>query len=154
MAPSPEPRPRRLGPAIYTSSEPWSTAPRRTAFSWFSSAMNDRLLLRLEGLTVAVIAGIGYALMGASWWLFAALLLLPDVFMIGYLWGPLLGASIYNTGHTYALPLVLGAGSFWLDEFFLGAVALIWVVHIGLDRALGFGLKQSNGFQYTHLSPS
>jgi hypothetical protein len=31
------------------------------------------------------------------------------------------------------------------------AAGIIWCTHIGLDRALGYGLKYSTGFQYTHL---
>jgi hypothetical protein len=30
-------------------------------------------------------------------------------------------------------------------------LALIWVNHIGVDRLLGYGLKFSNGFGWTHL---
>jgi len=43
-----------------------------------------RLLLRIEGLAYAVLALIGYAHGGYSWWLFAALILVPDVSMLGY----------------------------------------------------------------------
>jgi hypothetical protein len=38
-----------------------------------------RLLLRIEGLAYAALALIGYAYSGYSWWLFAALILVPDV---------------------------------------------------------------------------
>jgi hypothetical protein len=31
------------------------------------------------------------------------------------------------------------------------AVALIWVTHIGVDRAIGYGLKYPSGFKDTHL---
>jgi len=30
--------------------------------------------------------------------------------------------------------------------------ALIWVNHIGVDRVLGYGLKDADGFKWTHLS--
>jgi hypothetical protein len=30
-------------------------------------------------------------------------------------------------------------------------IALIWINHIGIDRMLGYGLKYSNGFGWTHL---
>lgn len=30
-------------------------------------------------------------------------------------------------------------------------IALIWINHIGVDRLLGFGLKYSDGFAFTHL---
>ena len=28
---------------------------------------------------------------------------------------------------------------------------MIWLAHIGIDRALGYGLKYSTGFGFTHL---
>jgi hypothetical protein len=31
------------------------------------------------------------------------------------------------------------------------ALALIWLAHIGLDRALGYGLKYPTAFRHTHL---
>jgi Domain of unknown function (DUF4260) len=31
------------------------------------------------------------------------------------------------------------------------ATALIWLAHIGFDRALGYGLKYEVGFSFTHL---
>ena len=31
------------------------------------------------------------------------------------------------------------------------AVALVWLAHIGFDRALGYGLKYAAGFDRTHL---
>lgn len=30
-------------------------------------------------------------------------------------------------------------------------LALIWVNHIGVDRFMGYGLKYSDGFAWTHL---
>ena len=32
-----------------------------------------------------------------------------------------------------------------------GSIALVWFAHIGLDRALGYGLKYDAGFRFTHL---
>jgi hypothetical protein len=32
-----------------------------------------------------------------------------------------------------------------------GPLALIWLAHIGIDRALGYGLKYASGFGFTHL---
>jgi hypothetical protein len=31
------------------------------------------------------------------------------------------------------------------------SLALIWAAHIGVDRALGYGLKHRTGFSDTHL---
>ena len=110
------------------------------------------LLLRLEGLAVAAISAALYARTGASWWLFAALWLAPDLSMLGYLGGrPCWGARIYNAFHTYLLPGLLALASLVLHDFRLLPVALIWMNHIGVDRLLGFGLKYSDGFGFTHL---
>ena len=31
------------------------------------------------------------------------------------------------------------------------SIAMIWLAHIGIDRALGYGLKYFAGFTFTHL---
>jgi hypothetical protein len=31
------------------------------------------------------------------------------------------------------------------------SIAMIWLTHIGFDRALGYGLKYAGGFGFTHL---
>jgi Domain of unknown function (DUF4260) len=108
-------------------------------------------LLRLEGLAVATISAALYARTGVSWWLFAALWLAPDLSMLGYLGRPCRGARIYNAFHTYVLPAVLALAALLLHANVLLAVALIWANHIGVDRLLGFGLKYSDGFRWTHL---
>ena len=58
------------------------------------------LFLRLEGLALAAISAVLYARTGSSWWLFAALWLVPDLSMLGYLVSPCWGARLYNAIHT------------------------------------------------------
>jgi hypothetical protein len=108
-------------------------------------------LLRLEGLTVAAVSAVIYARTGASWWLFATLWLLPDLSMLGYLVGSCRGARIYNAVHTYVLPGALALSASLLHVPVLLPLALIWINHIGVDRLLGYGLKYSDGFGWTHL---
>ena len=109
-------------------------------------------LLRLEGLAAAAISAVLYARLGASWWLFAALWLAPDLSMLGYATGrPCWGARIYNAFHTYALPALLALAALALHARGVMPFALIWVNHIGVDRMLGYGLKYSDGFGFTHL---
>ncbi|WP_371347614.1 DUF4260 domain-containing protein [Ancylobacter sp. IITR112] len=108
-------------------------------------------LLRAEGLAVFAAALVAYAALGASWWLFAALILAPDLSMLGYLGGPRFGAFVYNAAHTYVAPALLGAFAYGFSAPLAGAIALIWIAHIGLDRLLGYGLKYSAGFGHTHL---
>ena len=107
--------------------------------------------LRLEGLAVAALGFALYTQAEGGWGLFALLILAPDLAMAGYALGPRLGALAYNLTHSYLAPLVL-LGCAWLTGFeALWLVALIWIIHIGLDRALGYGLKYASGFKDTHL---
>jgi hypothetical protein len=108
-------------------------------------------LLRLEGLAVAAVTAALYAKTGASWWLFAALWLTPDLSMLGYLAGSCWGARFYNAVHTYVVPVALALSALLLNTPALLPFALIWVNHIGMDRLLGYGLKYSDGSGFTHL---
>ncbi|PAP75338.1 DUF4260 domain-containing protein [Rubrivirga marina] len=112
-----------------------------------------RTLLRLEGLAALAVAVWGYALTGASWWLFVGLLFAPDLSAVGYLRGPHVGAAMYNAAHTYAVPTLLAAVAYSAGWALGLPVALVWAAHIGLDRALGYGLKLPDGFHQTHLGP-
>lgn len=110
------------------------------------------LLQRLEGLAAGAVAAILYARTHASWWLFATLWLAPDLSMLGYLASPCMGARIYNAYHNYVPPVVLALGAVLLHLHGLWLpIALIWINHIGVDRALGYGLKYADGFAFTHL---
>jgi hypothetical protein len=110
------------------------------------------MLLRVEGLAAAALSAALYARTGASWWLFAALWLIPDLSMLGYLIGPGIGARLYNAIHSYTTPATLALCGLLLHSPMLVPIALIWVNHIGIDRLLGFGLKYPSGFGFTHLS--
>jgi hypothetical protein len=108
-------------------------------------------LLRLEGVATGVLAAYLYSIASADWILFALLLFVPDVGMLGYLRGSTVGAATYNLFHTEIGPLALGAAAvYW--QWPLGLlVALVWLAHIGMDRALGYGLKLATAFGETHL---
>jgi Domain of unknown function (DUF4260) len=110
-----------------------------------------RMILCLEGLAVAALTALLYARSGASWWLFAALWLAPDLSILGYLSRPCRGARIYNSVHAYVTPITLAVCALLLGAPKLLPFALIWVNHIAVDRMLGYGLKYSDGFQWTHL---
>lgn len=110
-----------------------------------------RSWLRIEGLAAFLLSVLLYLDFGSGWFLFAILLLSPDLSMLGYLAGPGVGARIYNLAHTYTAPLLLGGAALLLGQDTIIALALIWSAHIGMDRALGYGLKLPSGFQDTHL---
>ncbi|MEW6629596.1 MAG: DUF4260 domain-containing protein [Pseudomonadota bacterium] len=109
------------------------------------------LILRFEWVTVAALAIVCYAMFGFSWWLFVLLILAPDLSMLGYLGGPHVGAATYNALHILIAPLVVLLTGALLAGPVTTAVALIWIAHIAIDRALGYGLKLPTGFRDTHL---
>jgi len=82
---------------------------------------------------------------------FFVFLLSVDISILGYLINKRIGALIYNIGHSFIVPPILLAIGIMDGSRLLVAVALVWIAHIGLDRALGYGLKLSSGFKDTHL---
>ena len=100
---------------------------------------------------MGVISALLYGRTGASWWMFAALWLAPDLSMLGYFAGPCRGSRIYNAAHTYTLPITLAASALLLHTNALVPFALIWANHIAVDRLMGYGLKYATGFDITHL---
>ena len=77
-----------------------------------------------SGLSICYPAGMGcrcsvaaialYVLAGGSWWLFAVLILAPDLSMLGYLAGPRVGAVAYNALHILSCPLLLALAGYVL----------------------------------------
>jgi hypothetical protein len=110
-----------------------------------------RSWLRLEGLA-AFIAGL--ALFGASggdWLFIVPLILLPDLSAAGYLAGPRVGAMTYNLVHNWVPGIAaLGLGV-WLSSPAIVIVAAALIAHVGMDRAVGYGLKLPSSFHDTHL---
>jgi len=110
-----------------------------------------RDLLRVEGLSLLAAAVALYGHLGGDWRLFALLFLVPDLSFAGYLAGPRVGAAAYNIMHAMIGPLLVGAIGIALDSAVALNLSLIWLAHIGFDRALGYGLKHAKGFGFTHL---
>ena len=110
-----------------------------------------RTLLRLEGLTLFVGMTLLYWVWDGSWWVYAILFLAPDLSFTAYLAGPKWGAIVYNAAHSYMAPMTLMTLGFGFASPLTLSIALIWLAHIGIDRALGYGLKYSAGFGFTHM---
>jgi hypothetical protein len=110
-----------------------------------------RALLRLEGAALLAAAVGAYANFHGSWLLFAMLFLAPDLSFVAYAASALAGALAYNALHTTLAPLALLGFAFALDQPLARDVALIWIAHVGFDRAMGYGLKYSTAFGDTHL---
>lgn len=123
--------------------------PTRTADPFVTGSI--RRWLRLEALALLVTALVLYARGGHDWGLFAALLLVPDLSLLAYFVGPRAGATAYNLAHSEIGPIALGVASLVAGLPTLAPIALIWLAHVGMDRALGYGLKYPTAFGHTHL---
>jgi Domain of unknown function (DUF4260) len=110
-----------------------------------------RLLLHAEGAAVAIAAIALYFYADYPWWLLVGLALAPDLSLVGYLAGRRVGSAIYNAAHTYVPPVALGAIGVMTGADLAVQLALIWITHIGVDRAVGYGLKYPSSFKETHL---
>ncbi|WP_165906492.1 MULTISPECIES: DUF4260 domain-containing protein [Brevundimonas] len=106
---------------------------------------------RLEGLALLVLAALAYGRFGQGWALFAVLFLAPDLSFAGYLAGPRVGAWAYNLAHSLIGPLLLAGAGLLTAAPLATALSLIWLAHVGFDRALGYGLKSPEAFGLTHL---
>ena len=116
--------------------------------------MLDRLprrLLRLEGAALAVASLVVYVDRDYGWLLIVLLVLAPDLSMLAHLAGPRIGAVGYDVVHATIGPLALGATGIVAEADLAIQLALIWLLHIGADRAIGYGLKYPSGFEETHL---
>jgi hypothetical protein len=142
-----------------------AAAPKRKelqSFAW-EATMDERaaetgavtggvkLVLRLEGLTLFAGMVMLYWAWDGSWLVFALLFFVPDLSFLAYLADAKFGALVYNAAHSYMAPVALLTLGFGLASPLTLSIAMIWLAHIGFDRALGYGLKYSAGFGFTHL---
>ena len=109
------------------------------------------VLLRMEGVALLVASVAVYHLIHASWIVFAALFLSPDLFMLGYLVNARIGAAVYNFVHTLFAPALLVAVIYFARQPHRLPYLFVWTAHIGFDRMQGYGLKYPTFFKDTHL---
>jgi hypothetical protein len=110
-----------------------------------------RAFLRAEGLALLIGALIAFRATGQAWWLLPVTLLLPDLGALGYLASRSAGALLYNLMHATPLPLALAALGLWQQQLLVVALAAVWLAHIGMDRAMAYGLKHDDDPGHTHL---
>jgi len=97
--------------------------------------------MRIAGAAVLVSAAGVYFWLGGTWWVAVALLLAPDLAALAFVFGPKQGVAAYNVAHRPIVPVVLLAIGFVAGSRVAALLALIWIGHIGMDRAAGYGLK-------------
>lgn len=107
--------------------------------------------LKVEELAQFILGIILFSQLSYSWWVFPALLLVPDIGMLGYLISPKIGALCYNLFHNKSVAILfMVMGFFYWGEVFT-LVGIILFSHSALDRIFGYGLKYPDSFKNTHL---
>ncbi|MGA3677793.1 DUF4260 domain-containing protein [Lysinibacillus agricola] len=113
--------------------------------------MKLRKIISLEYVIAFLVTVFFYWHFDFSFVYFVLFLLLPDISMLGYMVNTKVGALFYNIGHSLVMPAILLVLGFVTVSTPLLMVSIIWLAHIFLDRALGYGLKYEEAFTKTHL---
>ena len=114
--------------------------------------MNNTIVIqRVESAAIFIAATYVYFANGLNWILYLVLLFSFDIVMGGYAINNRIGAYAYNFAHNMAIPAILVIVYIIVPSPFLLGFTCLWFAHIGLDRALGYGLKFTSGFEHTHL---
>lgn len=108
-------------------------------------------LIRAEEAAVFVFCIYLFSVLDFAWWWFPALLLLPDIGMVGYLINSRVGAYTYNFMHHRLVAVIAALYGLSSHNAIWELIAIILFAHISFDRMLGYGLKYNSGFHHTHL---
>lgn len=111
-----------------------------------------KYIVSLEFLFGAVLIALFFTHVGKfDWWWLVVLFPLVDLSAFGYLQNAKAGAYTYNLGHSLLGPAILMAAYITLGGTGWLFASLVWLFHIFVDRALGYGLKHRDNFHHTHL---
>lgn len=108
-------------------------------------------LLKLEEAGLFLLCLVLYSRLHFAWWVYAALLLAPDIGMLGYLVNNRVGAFTYNLFHHRGLAALLYVVGYLYDIPGLALAGIILLAHSSMDRIFGYGLKYPDHFKHTHL---
>lgn len=86
-----------------------------------------------------------------SWWVYVLLFFAPDISILGYVAGNVVGAVCYNLFHHRGIAILVAFIGLWLQNDYIIFSGLILFSHSSFDRILGYGLKHFEGFKHTHL---
>lgn len=109
------------------------------------------IILRAEQVAIFATGVMLWLANGGAPLLLVPALLLPDLSAVGYLRGPRIGSITYNAVHHLVLALALLGLGWWLAIGWLILAGAVVLAHVGMDRALGYGLKLPTDFRDTHL---
>ena len=108
-------------------------------------------LIKLEELMMFLLSIVLFSTLDYAWWVFVALILVPDIGMLGYLINPKLGSISYNLFHHKGIALIILILGWYVISEELLLAGIILFGHASMDRIFGYGLKFDDSFKHTHL---
>lgn len=108
-------------------------------------------LIKLEEVALFGLGFFMFCTLDYAWWWFPALLLAPDLSMIGYAFGNKAGAWTYNLAHHRGIAIAIYLMGVYLGNNLLLLAGILLFAHSSMDRMFGYGLKYEKGFKFTHL---
>lgn len=110
-----------------------------------------KTLIRIEEAAQFALSITLFSQLPFAWWVYPALILLPDLSMLGYSVNTKLGAFTYNLAHHKAIAVAVGVVGLYLSKDYWMLAGILLFGHSSLDRMFGYGLKYDKGFKFTHL---
>lgn len=110
-----------------------------------------KTLLKLEELAMFGLGVFLFSQLSYAWWWFLALILGPDIGMLGYLVNSKIGAMTYNLFHHKGIAIGIYFIGIYFDLDVLKLIGIILFTHASMDRIFGYGLKFEDAFANTHL---
>lgn len=108
-------------------------------------------ILKLEQAALLIACYTVSIQLGHPWWLFLALLLLPDISMVGYVVNNRWGAVLYNLFHHQGVAIIVIGIGWYANQPYVLLAGIVLLGHSAMDRIFGYGLKHITGFRDTHL---
>tara|TARA_R100001369_G_scaffold92902_1_gene141202 strand:- start:23855 stop:24205 length:351 start_codon:yes stop_codon:yes gene_type:complete len=109
------------------------------------------IILRLEEFGMLLLGILAFSFLPFVWWWFLVFILVPDIGMLGYLFGSKVGAFSYNLFHHKGVAVLIGVIGIYLNSTYMQLAGIILFSHASFDRLFGYGLKYEKGFKFTHL---
>ncbi len=108
-------------------------------------------VIRLEELGMFLLSMYLFNRLHFAWWWYLALILTPDISMIGYAGSNTSGAICFNFLHHKGLAIAVFFIGCYLHSELLELAGLILFGHSSMNRMTGYGFKYFKGFKFTHL---
>ena len=108
-------------------------------------------LIKLEEVMMFAFSIYLFMLIDFAWWWYLALILVPDIGMLGYIVNSKVGAITYNLFHHKGIAMIVLIVGWQMQHEWLILSGIILFGHSSMDRVFGYGLKYFDSFHHTNL---